>query len=74
MKAVVITKENQEMLAARYGLGIDEFLIGYIMIANFGDNGELRYEGLLTEENFNLQFVKGEAIDNGFFAITRKDT
>ncbi|MET0786544.1 MAG: hypothetical protein ABWY25_07560 [Paenisporosarcina sp.] len=73
MKAVKITKENQVQLATRYGEDdLEQFPIGYIMIANWGDNGEYRYEGVLTEVNFSLKFVKGEALENGFFAISRK--
>ena len=73
MKAVTITKENQSTLATRYGKSdLEEFPIGYIMVANFGDNGEYRYEGILTSAKFDATFVKGEALQNGFYAISRK--
>jgi len=73
MKAITITRDNQQMLATRYNLDVGAFPIGYIMVANWGDNGEYRYEGVLTEENFNAKYVRGQALENGFYSITKKD-
>jgi hypothetical protein len=75
MKGIKITESNQQMLMARYNIPHDDlemFPIGYIMITDFGDNGEERYEGVLTQARFDQSFAEGEALSNGFFAINRK--
>ena len=75
MKAVVITKDNQQQLMARYGVDpndTDQFPIGYIMITVFGDNGDERYEGVITQATFDEEYIKGTSLKNGFFAIDRK--
>ena len=73
LKAVTITQGNQLYLANRYRtMDLDEFPIGFIMVAAFGDNGEYRYDGVLTEAKFNEKFTKGRALENGFYSITRK--
>lgn len=72
-KAINITKENQQQLMTRYGFPQDDtdaFPIGFVLVTWFGDNGDSRYEGVLTQENFNATYVKGEALQNGFYAIT----
>jgi hypothetical protein len=73
MKAIVITPENQDMLCIRYDLDAGAFPIGYIMVTEFGDEGDFRYIGVLHETTFNEKYVKGEAIQNGFFAVTKKE-
>lgn len=75
MKGIVITKQNQPLLMSRYGTNIfDEemFPIGYIMVTDFGDNGESRYDGVLSQELFDSMYVRGEDLRNDFFAIIRK--
>ena len=72
MKAILITEKNQVMLAGRYDAELDEFEIGLYLIAEFGDDGSFRYQGQLTRENLDLNFVQGEVLDNGFFEIKRR--
>ena len=72
MKAILITEDNRQMLAARYDSEIEEFEVGLYMIAEFGDDGSFRYQGQLTRENLDLNFVQGEVLDNGFFEIKRR--
>jgi hypothetical protein len=72
MKAILITRDNRNMLANRYGVEPDEFAIGYYLIAEFGDNGEFRHQGMLTSAELDRLFIRGEALDNGFFAIKRR--
>ena len=75
MKGILITESNRAMLMARYNSSDpDEFPIGYILVANFGDNGmePERYEGLLTQAFFDQTFTRGEDLQNGYFAINRK--
>ena len=72
MKAVLITEDNRQMLAARYDSEIEEFEVGLYLIAEFGDDGSFRYQGQLTRENLDLNFVQGEVLDNGFFEIKRR--
>lgn len=74
MKAIQITAENQQMLAARYHVEDYETIlpIGYYLVAPFGttDTNDEYYEGLLTLEKLNELYVIGETLANGFFAIT----
>lgn len=72
MKAILITRDNRNMLAVRYGVEPDEFAIGYYLIAEFGDNGEFRHQGMLTGMKLDMHFTRGEVLENGFFAIKRK--
>ncbi len=74
MKAIAITKANQHMLMIRYNSSdFDEFPPGYILVTWFGDNGDFKYRGVLSEANFNAKYVKGEALENGFFAVRKID-
>lgn len=75
MKGIVITQSNQQLLMSRYMVNVfdtDMFPIGYIMITDFGDNGERRYEGVITQELFDSLYVRGEDLKNDFFAIVKK--
>lgn len=75
MKGIVITQSNQQLLMSRYMVNVfdtDMFPIGYIMITDFGDNGERRYEGVITQELFDSLYVRGEDLKNDFFAIIKK--
>ena len=72
MKAVVITINNQQELMARYGSSdLEEFPIGYVLVAEFGDNGDPRLIGVLSEANFIAKYTTGEALKNGFYSVTR---
>lgn len=71
MKAIKITPTNQKMLATRYLLDLDAFPLEYVMVTEFGDNGDYRYEGVLTEVEFNEKFVKVAEIGNGFWDVVR---
>lgn len=76
LKGIVITNDARLMLMSRYNVPIEDveqFPLGYIMVADFGDNGEFRYEGVLTETRFNELFVKGKALMNGFFEVGAKE-
>jgi hypothetical protein len=42
------------------------------MVTDFGDNGESRYDGVLSQELFDSMYVRGEDLRNDFFAIIRK--
>lgn len=72
MKAVLITRENRDYLASRYNQDVDSFPIGYIMLANWGDNGEYRHDGTLTQARFDELFTKGATLENDFFEAIRK--
>ena len=72
MKATLITLDNKDFLAQRYGVETEEFEVGYFLIAEFGDNGEFRHQGMLTGAELDAHFTRGEVLENGFFAITRK--
>lgn len=72
MKATLITWGNRDFLAGRYNVEIEEFEVGYFLIAEFGDNGEFRHQGMLTGDELDKHFTRGEVLENGFFAITRK--
>jgi hypothetical protein len=72
MKAIEITKDNREMLMSRYGSSdLEEFPIGYFLVAEFGDNGDPRLIGVLNYDNFIAQYVVGEALKNGFYSVTK---
>jgi len=72
MKATLITTSNKSMLAQRYNTEVEEFEVGYYLIAEFGDNGEFRHQGMLTKDELDAHFTRGEVLDNGFFAIKRR--
>lgn len=75
MKAIVITKQNQQFLMSRYSVNVfdtDLFPIGYIMVTDFGDNGDRPFEGVVTQEMFDSLYVRGEDLQNDFFAIIKK--
>ena len=75
LKGIVITQSNQQILMSRYMVNVfdtDMFPIGYIMITMFGDNGESRYEGVITQELFDSMYVRGEDLKNDFFAVIKK--
>lgn len=71
-KAVKITKDNRTALATRYALDLDAFPIDYFLVTVFGDDGDYRYEGVLTEEKFNEKFAVVRYIENDFFDIVEK--
>lgn len=72
MKAILITKANQAMLASRYNM--EEFDIsarlpvGYYLVTDFGN--EETFE-TLTPELFAQTYVKIEDIKNEFISIAR---
>lgn len=72
MKAILITKTNQDMLASRYALEVwdiaDQLPIGNYLIADFGNEDKIE---TLTKAQFEATFVVGEALKNGFVAIAR---
>jgi len=72
MKATLITSGNRSMLAQRYSTEVEEFEVGYFLIAEFGDNGEFRHQGMLTKDELDAHFTRGEVLDNGFFEIKRR--
>jgi len=75
MKGVVITESNQQSLLIRYGFpdsDLDMFPVGHIMITDFGDNGDSRYNGVLTQTQFDSVYTKGETLLNDFFEVLRK--
>lgn len=73
MKGIMITSENQQELLLRYGeIDADIFPVGYIMVTDFGDNGEVRYQGVLNQAGFDAAYEKGVALLNGFFAVIPK--
>jgi len=75
MKGVIITESNQQSLLIRYGFpdsDLDMFPVGHIMITDFGDNGDSRYNGVLTQTQFDSVYTKGEDLLNNFFEIHRK--
>jgi hypothetical protein len=72
IKAVEITLDNQQWLMARYNTSdLEEFPIGEVLVAEFGDNGDPRLIGVLTKANFTANYVVGEALQNGFYSVTR---
>lgn len=72
VKAVEITLDNQESLMARYGsTEREEFPIGEVLVAEFGDNGDPRLIGVLTKANFTANYTVGEALKNGFYSVTK---
>lgn len=73
MKAVLITESNRDYLASRYNLDVEAFPVGYIMVAEWGDDGRFRYQGILTQEKFDELFVKGKTLANEFFEIHPKE-
>ena len=67
MKATLITRDNKDMLAQRYGVETEEFEIGYFLIAEFGDNGEFRHQGMLTGRGIGRSFHSVErSLENEF--------
>lgn len=71
MKAILITKENQNTLMGHFARSDQEdlFPIGYYLITDFGND---EYFDTITVEMFNQLFNNDGAIKNGWIAISRK--
>jgi hypothetical protein len=73
MKAIAITKANQDMLVSRFSVDpIDkdrELPIGMWLVTDFGND---EYFDVVTQVVFDQHFTKGDAIDNGFIVILRR--
>jgi hypothetical protein len=69
MKGVVITSDNQQMLAGRFNrTEVDELPLGYTLVTDFGVD---EHFVTLTPANFDELFTKGETLKNGFFEVIR---
>jgi len=80
MKAVLITKKNQNMLATRFDLEHvnkaekdEELPIGYWLVTDFGNDDTF---SLLTQEKLYEEFfvtIPDKPMKNGFISITKKE-
>lgn len=72
MKAIKITADNQQLLASRFGVDVDDYddvlPLGYWLVTDFGNDETF---DTLTEDMFNHNFIVGDKLENGFVAVER---
>ena len=73
MKGIIITALNRPSLGQQYNIDPNDFddllPLTYILIADFGGSW---FEGVCTQLTFDEFFIKGDAIENEYFIVTRK--
>jgi len=69
MKAITITKANQNKVAGQYNIhdfDLEDVLpVGYILIAPFGY--EPKGFEVVTQDTFDLFYTRGEDLENGYW-------
>lgn len=73
MKAILVTKNNQDTLVSKFGVDPDDkdtlVPVDYYLVGEFGDRLP---PDIVSASEFGALFTVGDKLKNGFVEITRK--